>query len=171
MMVNILLFASFILNGYFISRFDFLRLKKPIPAESINPVFYEQAPSLRSSANPDEDLFDRSARLKKQYELDRLQPDYSHYESDREKLKREWLLYCIAKVRKIKNIEARLDQHAVALIFINGEKSSTHEGDVTPIEKSLEQTYALISELDDISNYYAKFLSNETYRSILQGTD
>lgn len=171
MVVNVLLISSLVFNGYILIQYEYLRLKKSIPAESIDAAFYQQHLSLMSVTEPSQNLFDRCARLEKQYAEDKQQRDETYYEADGEKLKREWLFYCINRIRKIVNIENRLEQHSIALHYINGNQTNPPEHEMTPSEQAEQETLDAIGRLNDMSNYYAKFLSNETYKTITLSTD
>ncbi len=74
-------------------------------------------------------------------------------------------------MRKIINIETRLEQHSVALHYINGDQAGDTEHEMTSSEKSEQEASDAVSKLNDMSNYYAKFLSNETYKMIVSAAD
>lgn len=171
MMVNVLLIASLVFNVFILFKYDYLKLKKSVPAEAINPDFYQKHPTLLSVADPSQNLFDRVAKIKKQYDYDKQKPDYDYYEPDHVTVKKDWFLYCLKQSRKITNITTRLEQQSLTLHFLNGERPVDEESGPTDAEKAEQDIVNVVDTLNDMSNYYAKFLSNEAYRSIMQLSD
>lgn len=145
-----------------------------VPSNSIDAYFYTGHPGLQSISDQKYTILDRFEKLNKQYELDILEADYTHWEIDKTRVKREWYAYCVNKIRKITNIESRMDQYSISLYYINGgsyEESRTDAHEKTPSEKEYDLIIEKIANINTMENYYAKFISDETYKSIKQATD
>jgi hypothetical protein len=174
MMVNFLLIISVILNFCLLVKYTHLKNKQFVPSDFIDPDFLKGHAGLQSISDPDKTVLDRYDRILKQYTLDKQQDDTIHYDSNREKINKEWYSYCISRLKKITSIESRMDQYAVTLNYLASgsyEESRTDIHEKTEVEKEYDVTMKDISNLNDIENYYAKFISNETYKSIKKSAD
>lgn len=168
-MVNLLLIASLGFNAYYFSQHH--KHETVLPAESMDPYFYTGHPALQSVYNPDQTIFDRFARIKKAYEADKSSPDYTRYEADKTTIKKDWSRYCVQNLRRITNIESRLDQYAITLYYMGGGSPKEVPTETFPNDTEYDIVTADLALLNDIEHYYAQFISNETYKSIKQSTD
>ena len=136
--------------------------------------FYKGHAGLQSVSDPDKTIFDRYDRISKQYALDKQQNDTVHYSPDIEKINKEWYNYCISRLKKITSVESRMDQYAITLNYLSGgsyEERNISAHEKTQVEKDYAVTMDDINTLNDIENYYAKFIPNEVYKSIKKSAD
>jgi hypothetical protein len=116
---------------------------------------------MKSAVSENATLNDRFNKLYEEYLKDKQQPDYAFYDSNG-KIDRWWASKCATKLRRIVSIRVRL-RDVEHTILAMGIKPALVADSVR--EKHFEETLA------DMSNYYARFISLESYRQITNSVD
>lgn len=115
------------------------------------------------SASPDKNsLNQRFDILYRDYLIDKQQSEYSYYNKDTNTVNKEWADLCVSKLKKITIIQIRIDDTERCISSMTGDSASLSE-------KVKEKKYE--ERLSDMSNYYSKFISFDSYKRILNTMD
>jgi hypothetical protein len=161
-MLNIILFASVFTNVYFL--FD--RPEKQVAVVMEKPVNFGNVLDLSnypSVSRNSQTLSRRFSILYKAYLNDKSTPDFSHNINNTRQIKKEWVSYCKIQLKKVISIKARVRD--LELVLINNYPDKIDDIELIIQDKKYEE------HLADMSNYYAKFISEEEYRSITNSMD
>lgn len=131
--------------------------------ESIDKVY--NLNNYTSYADQSSDLGLRFKKLYDVYSKDKDKPKISFYD-DKQKIDAYWERNCINTLRKIHNINARVEDLESAISAIcDGRKDTQKYFDLLVENRQYKE------KLAEMSNFYAKFISNYTYDIIVKTLD
>jgi len=100
------------------------------------------------------------------YIKDHASPDYSYYKDDRVTLAAGWHTHCFFQLRRITSLQARVKDIENVIYSINND-GDFQDGELDKMirDKKFEDV------LSEMSNYYARFITQEDYKSIVETVD
>lgn len=107
-------------------------------------------------------LKQRVDRLYREYLTDKQSPDYTYYVKSTNRVDKWWADSCVSKLRKIVSIRTRIRDIEQCINIVTGDPNVLAD---TVREKRYEEI------LSDMSNYYSRFVSVESYKYILTTMD
>lgn len=119
----------------------------------------------QSYADQSSNLDLRFNKLYKSYLKDKTKPKRSFYNAKKE-LDGYWRIKCIHTLRKIHNIHSRIEDIEFVISEVAKIDPEVHES-----FKLLVKNKGYAEKLTEMSNFYAKFISNHTYDIIIKTID
>lgn len=159
-MANLLLIISFSANAYFFLRPNSSQLY--LEHKTSDALDLYDLNQFYSVYNYDTTIKRRFDNLYKTYMKDKESPDESYYSKGDGKIDPWWQHNCLSNLKKIVVMRTRIRDIEHCIIIFTEKESAV--ADMIK-EKRYEELLA------DMSNYYSRFVSVESYNSILHSMD
>ena len=160
---------SILLNVFLLAKMTNMKVERIIEREYyFNQETIDKVYSINnypSYADPSSDLGLRFKKLYDSYSKDKDKPKSSFYSTGHE-LDEYWERTCVNNIRKIRNITSRIEDIEMAINIMSDSRQDTSKYFQLLVEK--EQYKERLAEM---SNFYAKFISNYTYDKITKTID
>ena len=160
---------SVLLNIFLLARMTNTKVEKIVEREYyFNHLLIDKVYDLNnyeSYADPSSTLGLRFKKLYDNYLKDKTKPKRTFYNSQQE-LDAYWQRACINNIRKIHNLLARIEDIERSLSIISDGRSD----DLKYFELLAERSQHK-EKLSEMSNFYAKFITNYTYDTIVKTID
>jgi len=168
--VNLLLIVSLIINSVFIylikfSNNDIVKENTNAKANGTVTAVYDLR-KYESTSYPNQNLEVRFNRIYEQYLKDKQSPVDDYYTDG--KVDEYWYKKCMSNLKRIVVLSAKIQ---IIETTLNNVIDASEAADVKKELDLLVETKGYHEKLLDMSNFYARFLSDESYAMVQQTLD